>query len=269
MFNSEVLFELSWQGPYQLFNNTISTIDIHFENFRDAIFASIDTNHPTILKQRLNVSVIKKSNMFNEIDHCNSIKCPLEIAQTIQLSARILQLYKNKSFMIHASDSSFYCQELSKIENFEIFIESKPTFKPGKTYKILMTNNDNNLIAKIIKVKRFFHDQETIRIDKEDNLNQIIEPKNNQNFSDSNSLFSTISGFNKIIETSLKDNLNLDKFNKEELQEKFKRAKKDLNEANLILDEAFSSGKFILAALEYKQEISNQVIKLQRAIAQK
>jgi hypothetical protein len=146
--NTTFYLELFYQGSYEYTKYggwTIKAIDMKMQNASHEIMAHIDTSLSPNEEHRLNYRIKEKGNRYSRWEDCEVIGCAVRHIKSMELSARIFQVYEDKTRIT----SNLSYEKRAMRDDLPIFIEKLPEFEEGKTYQIRIINQGTTLRATV------------------------------------------------------------------------------------------------------------------------
>jgi len=139
-----VHFELYWQGEKTWYGRKISTLEFSTVGLLERVEAKVESVLPVLGKEQLDFRISKKQRTrFTEQKKTyKAIACPLEVAPTLSVTARIKCEAMHHQLQFGAK---------SMQEEVKVSIVALPNFRGGGAYCIKVVNCDNKLSAGVEK----------------------------------------------------------------------------------------------------------------------
>ncbi len=148
-----VNLELSWRGSYTYGRDwDIKTVDLKMEKGTHEVFAHIQTNISEKDEQPLKITASNKNESLLLSDKTSfTVNLPVSLLSTIEVSARIFQVFENRNMMLRQPDGSFTYEKRARRDDLPVFIDEMLAFEPDQTYQMRIVNKEGTLKATIEK----------------------------------------------------------------------------------------------------------------------
>lgn len=174
-----VRLELSWKGDVHMGHHGwfAKVLDISMKNAVQGIAASINTELLPTIEQQLDFEVSDEK-LYSGPTVCRYIDCPVELAKAIKITARIFQIYKDRSCATMMPNGELQFGSRARRDNLPVDIDTLPKFEGGESFRIKVINQDNEVRATFEK-KQTNDDtskEQTVQTIKEKEENIAVDP---------------------------------------------------------------------------------------------